>query len=121
MIISLPRQSSSTKVLCLSMNTINTFNPPQLIALSPATNTFSKQPLSDNQSFAAHLNLALNKISDAQILANNQAKAFEMGEPNISLNEVMVNLQKSSVSLQFGIQVRNKLVSAYQEIMNMNV
>ena len=33
----------------------------------------------------------------------------------------MVDLQKSSVSLQMGIQVRNKLVSAYQDVMNMQV
>ena len=64
------------------------------------------------------LNIELIKvdtISQTQIQANNQAKAFEVGEPNVSLNEVMVNLQKSSVSLQFGIQVQSKLVAAYQE------
>ncbi len=69
------------------------------------------------------LNIELIKvdtISQTQIQANNQAKAFEVGEPNVSLNEVMVNLQKSSVSLQFGIQVQSKLVAAYQEVMNIN-
>jgi len=39
----------------------------------------------------------------------------------VSLNDVMVDLQKSSVSMQMGIQVRNKLVSAYQDVMNMQV
>jgi len=39
----------------------------------------------------------------------------------VSLNDVMVDLQKSSVSMQMGIQVRNKLVSAYTDIMNMQV
>jgi len=34
---------------------------------------------------------------------------------------VMTDLQKSSISLQMGVQVRNKLVSAYQDIMNMQV
>lgn len=64
------------------------------------------------------LNIELIKvdtISQTQIQPNNQAKAFEMGEPDVSLNEVMVNLQKSSVSLQFGIQVQSKLVAAYQK------
>ncbi|MGP2704625.1 flagellar hook-basal body complex protein FliE, partial [Serratia marcescens] len=46
---------------------------------------------------------------------------FELGVPGISLNDVMVDLQKSSVSLQLGVQVRNKLVAAYQDIMNMPV
>nr|WP_294613729.1 flagellar hook-basal body complex protein FliE [uncultured Gilliamella sp.] len=64
--------------------------------------------------------IKVDTISQTQIQANNQAKAFEVGEPNVSLNEVMVNLQKSSVSLQFGIQVQSKLVAAYQEVMNIN-
>ncbi|AJA45892.1 flagellar hook-basal body complex protein FliE [Frischella perrara] len=71
--------------------------------------------------FLNEFKTALDTISQNQIQAHNQAKAFEMGEPNTSLNEVMVDMQKSVVSLQFGIQVRNKLVAAYQEIMNMNV
>lgn len=71
--------------------------------------------------FLNEFKTALDTISQNQIQAHNQAKSFEMGEPNTSLNEVMVDMQKSVVSLQFGIQVRNKLVAAYQEIMNMNV
>lgn len=71
--------------------------------------------------FLNEFKTALDTISQNQIQAHNKAKAFEMGEPNTSLNEVMVDMQKSVVSLQFGIQVRNKLVAAYQEIMNMNV
>ena len=43
------------------------------------------------------------------------------GLPGVALNDVMTDLQKSSVSLQMGIQVRNKLVTAYQEMMSMQV
>jgi flagellar hook-basal body complex protein FliE len=101
----------------LEMNSIEAFNPATLTKLD-----FSpKQPINDQQNFMAGLKAALDKISQTQIEASNKAKSFEMGEPNISLNEVMVDMQKSTVSLQFGIQVRNKLVAAYQEIMNMNV
>lgn len=103
------------------MNIINMMN--SIEAFNPATKLdFSlNQQVSKEQNFVAELKIALDKISQTQIEASNQAKAFEMGEPNVSLNEVMVNMQKSSVSLQFGVQVRNKLVAAYQEIMNMNV
>jgi flagellar hook-basal body complex protein FliE len=45
---------------------------------------------------------------------------IHLGEP-VALNDVMTDLQKASVSLQMGIQVRNKLVSAYQEVMGMQV
>ncbi|MGQ8981114.1 flagellar hook-basal body complex protein FliE, partial [Enterobacter hormaechei] len=46
---------------------------------------------------------------------------FTLGEPGVALNDVMADLQKASVSLQMGLQVRNKLVSAYQEVMGMQV
>ncbi|CAE1147216.1 flagellar hook-basal body complex protein FliE [Serratia sp. JUb9] len=72
-------------------------------------------------SFAGELKAALGKISDNQQAARKQAQDFERGVPGISLNDVMVDLQKSSVSMQLGIQVRNKLVAAYQDIMNMQV
>ncbi|MEN3753923.1 flagellar hook-basal body complex protein FliE [Mangrovibacter yixingensis] len=72
-------------------------------------------------SFAGELKSALDRISDTQNAARTQAQKFEMGEPGVALNDVMVDLQKSSVSLQMGIQVRNKLVAAYQDIMSMQV
>jgi flagellar hook-basal body complex protein FliE len=103
------------------MNTINTLNSIQFANLNQLTETSQQSTISDKQNFDLALKNALDGISQRQIQAHNDAKAFEMGDPNTSLNEVMVNMQKSSVSLQFGIQVRNKLVAAYQEIMNMNV
>ncbi|XUA20659.1 flagellar hook-basal body complex protein FliE [Citrobacter sp. OP27] len=72
-------------------------------------------------SFAGQLNAALDRISDTQNSAKAQAEKFTLGEPGIALNDVMTDLQKSSVSLQMGIQVRNKLVAAYQEMMSMQV
>lgn len=71
--------------------------------------------------FAATMKSALDKISETQTTARAQAQDFEMGKPGIALNDVMVDLQKSSISMQMGVQVRNKLVSAYSEIMNMQV
>ncbi|MBS0967428.1 flagellar hook-basal body complex protein FliE [Chimaeribacter arupi] len=78
------------------------------------------QPLA-HAGFASELKAAVGKISDIQNSARTQAEKFELGVPGVGLNDVMVDLQKSSVSLQLGVQVRNKLVSAYQEIMNMQV
>ena len=81
-----------------------------------------KQAESTNQvDFGATMKAALDKISEAQTTARTQAQDFEMGKPGIQLNDVMVDLQKSSISMQMGIQVRNKLVSAYTDIMNMQV
>ncbi|SCC26866.1 flagellar hook-basal body complex protein FliE [Kosakonia oryziphila] len=72
-------------------------------------------------SFAGQLHAALDRISDTQNAARVQAEKFTLGEPGVALNDVMTDLQKSSISLQMGVQVRNKLVSAYQDIMNMQV
>ena len=46
-------------------------------------------------------------------------KEFTAGNPDVELQDVMVNLQKASLSFQQMVQVRNRLVSAYQDIMNM--
>ncbi len=81
-----------------------------------------KQAESTNQvDFGATMKAALDKISETQTTARTQAQDFEMGKPGIQLNDVMVDLQKSSISMQMGIQVRNKMVSAYTDIMNMQV
>ncbi|HDC4820440.1 MULTISPECIES: flagellar hook-basal body complex protein FliE [Enterobacter] len=72
-------------------------------------------------SFAGQLHAALDRISDTQTAARTQAEKFTLGEPGVALNDVMTDLQKASVSIQMGIQVRNKLVSAYQEMMGMQV
>ena len=47
--------------------------------------------------------------------------AFQAGDPNLQLNDVMVDMQKASVAFQMGLQVRNRLVSAYRDVMNMQV
>jgi flagellar hook-basal body complex protein FliE len=48
-------------------------------------------------------------------------KRFEQGDPSVDLPEVMIAMQKSSVSFQAMTQVRNKLVEAYKDVMNMPV
>jgi len=72
-------------------------------------------------SFAGQLHAALDRISDTQTAARTQAEKFTLGEPGVALNDVMTDMQKASVSMQMGIQVRNKLVAAYQEVMSMQV
>jgi flagellar hook-basal body complex protein FliE len=72
-------------------------------------------------SFSAALKASLDKISADQKTANNEAQAFELGAPNVSLNDVMIDGQKANIGFQFGLQVRNKLVTAYNDIMQMSV
>ena len=71
--------------------------------------------------FASALKASIDKISGDQKAAVGEAHAFEIGAPNVSLNDVMVDMQKANIGFQFGLQVRNKLVSAYNDIMQMSV
>ncbi len=72
-------------------------------------------------SFADMLGNAVNKVSETQSAATQLATAFEMGTSNVDLSDVMIASQKASVSFQAMTQVRNKLVQAYQDIMQMPV
>lgn len=69
--------------------------------------------------FAGELKRSLDRVSQAQQKASGQAEAFELGMPGVALNDVMVDLQKANIGFQMSLQVRNRMVAAYQEIMNM--
>ena len=71
--------------------------------------------------FGKLLSESIDKVNEAQQHAGNLATSFEAGNPNVDLGQVMVALQKASLSFEAMTQVRNKLVSAYQEVMNMQV
>ncbi|AZC17083.1 MULTISPECIES: flagellar hook-basal body complex protein FliE [Pseudomonas] len=72
-------------------------------------------------SFADLLGQAVNKVNDTQQASNQLASAFEIGKSGVDLTDVMISSQKASVSFQALTQVRNKLVQAYQDIMQMPV
>lgn len=71
--------------------------------------------------FSAVLKGALDQVNGAQQQARMLAQDFELGKSNANLQDVMLSMQKASISFQAMVQVRNKLVSAYQDIMNMSV
>jgi flagellar hook-basal body complex protein FliE len=71
--------------------------------------------------FAAALKASLDKISDDQQKAVGESQAFELGANNVSINDVMVDGQKANIAFQFGLTVRNKLVSAYTDLMQIQV
>jgi flagellar hook-basal body complex protein FliE len=71
--------------------------------------------------FAAELTRSLNRVSQAQNAANAQAQSFELGNPDIGLSNVMIDLQKANLAFQATVQVRNRLVDAYKEIANLSI
>lgn len=71
--------------------------------------------------FSQLLKNAINQVNETQKTSSGLATAFEMGDPSVNLSEVMVAIQKSSISFQAMTQIRNNLLSAYKEVMNMQV
>lgn len=67
------------------------------------------------------LGQAVNKVAQTQQASSQLANAFEIGKSGVDLTDVMISSQKASVSFQALTQVRNKLVQAYQDIMQMPV
>jgi len=72
-------------------------------------------------SFASVLKSGLDKVNETQASATRLATAFEKGVPGVELSQVMLESQKASVSFRAAVEVRNRLVSVYQEIMNMPI
>lgn len=99
----------------------------QMQAMQQAT---SGQPVSNLPSVAGDasgvdfktiLKNAVQEVSNAQNSAQAKVQAFSTGDSNMSLEEVMVSLQKANISFQGMLAVRNRLVDAYKEVTNLQV
>jgi flagellar hook-basal body complex protein FliE len=64
---------------------------------------------------------ALASVSDMQALAQNLQKEVQMQNPDVSMEEAMVAMQKAQIGFQATLHVRNRMVQAYSDIMNMQV
>lgn len=89
--------------------------PAHLNKLENKDNSSSKVDFSDA------LKNALNQVNQVQLASEKLGKNFAMGDDSVSLSDVMIAGQKANISFQATVQVRNKLVSAYNDIMNMQV
>lgn len=88
----------------------------QRTAINPAA-----VPETDRASFSGALNQALQSVSAQQQEANRLADAFQADPSQVSLEQSMVAMQKAQIGFQSALHVRNRLVSAYSDIMNMQV
>jgi flagellar hook-basal body complex protein FliE len=71
--------------------------------------------------FLKALEGALNKVNSSQTEAAELSQKFQLNQEDVSLEETMVAIQKANISFQAAVQVRNRLVSAYHDIMNMQL
>jgi len=80
-----------------------------------------EKPPGDPVEFSKVLLQAIDEVNTSQQESGALKRAFETGEEGIGISQVMVASQKANVEFQMMVQVRNKLVTAYQEIMNMQI
>ncbi len=81
------------------------------------------EPVADKNrvDFSDVMGQAINKVNDVQQASSKMAQGYIKGDPGIDISQVMVASQKSSVAFQAATQVRNKLVEAYKDVMNMPI
>lgn len=106
---------------------IDTRNLEQMLSeLRSASAVAQGKPASAGQAadgveFGQALKSAIDQVNAAQQQAQQMTQDFATGQSNVSLQDVMINLQKANLSFQQMVQVRNKLVTAYHDVMNMSV
>ncbi|MDQ0253717.1 flagellar hook-basal body complex protein FliE [Evansella vedderi] len=89
--------------------------------MKPAqTNSLQTKPHEGQDAFKDMLNKAIKDVNKAQVESASMTERFVRGE-NVELHDVMIASQKASISLQTTVEVRNKVIEAYQEIMRMQV
>ncbi|HZG15076.1 MAG TPA: flagellar hook-basal body complex protein FliE [Candidatus Bathyarchaeia archaeon] len=84
---------------------------PQPVTATPAEVT---------KSFANFLTDAIDEVNKAQVESANLTKMFAAGKVE-DVHQVMIASQKSTIMLQTALQVRNKVIESYQEIMRMSI
>jgi flagellar hook-basal body complex protein FliE len=75
----------------------------------------------DKASFGAAMAEALKSVSDAQLETTALQRELQLDNPTVSLEQTVIAMQKSQVGFTAAISVRNRLVQAYTDIMNMQV
>lgn len=71
--------------------------------------------------FMSSLEGALKSVSRNQQTSTELQRQFQLENPNVSLEQTMIAMNQSSLSFQAAVQVRNRLVQAYEQIMQMQV
>jgi len=75
----------------------------------------------DKASFSSAMSEALRAVSDAQLESSALQRELQLDNPTVSLEQTMISMQKSQIGFTAAMTVRNRLVQAYTDIMNMQV
>jgi len=106
------------------MNTIDSgdlLQKMQQMVEAAKTGSTGNNNTENNTEFSSIISGLINTVNSAQSDAASLKTGYESGDQNINLTQVMIASQKSEISFQALLQVRNKLLSAYQEVMRMQI
>lgn len=92
----------------------------RLKSVAPAAQAAGAAPASSTD-FVASLDAALSSVSKSQNAATELQRQFQLENSGVSLEETMIAMNKASLSFSAAVQVRNRLVQAYEQIMQMPV
>jgi len=108
----------------MNLNTSALFNDLKMQNLQSKglDSELSSQSVSSSQAdFSKMLKQAIDNVNGLQQNTSDLRNRFEMGDKEVSLGEVMIASNKSSLAFDATVQVRNKMVEAYKEVMSMPV
>src|SRR5450830_910168 len=86
-----------------------------------STGTAGQTSSTGSAGFSGELSNALKSVSAAQNKATQMQQEVQMENPNVSLEDTMIAIQKAQIGFQATMHVRNRMVQAYTDIMNMQV
>jgi flagellar hook-basal body complex protein FliE len=92
-----------------------------LQARASGTATDVTPAAAQSSDFAALLKDSVGRIASMQNQASQLASAYESGDKSVDLTKVMLEAQKADLAFRAMTQVRNKLIDAYTQVMNMSV
>lgn len=102
------------------VNMVSLVNQMRIMA-AHANGMKAEQTETVQESFGTAFKGALDSVNNLSGQSDNLKARFELGDDQVSLSEVMIATQKSSLATEATIQVRNKLIQAYQDVMNMPI
>ena len=110
----MPIDTTSMDALLAKMNAIRETMPLRKPGVAAAAG-------SGTPDFATALKASIDGVDAAQKASADLAQRFQLGDTTVSLEETMVSMAKANISFQQMVQVRNKVIAAYHDIMNMQI
>jgi flagellar hook-basal body complex protein FliE len=95
-------------------------NGAEQLNIKPPVTQDIQAPKTELPNFTDSVKNLLSKVNEVQVKSSSMQEAYQRGE-DIPLTDVVLGMQKSSLAFEATLQVRNKVMRAYEEIMNMPV